>query len=60
MLIMKETLWKNNLNFEKHAPMICVNLIIIVFTDSDKTIRGFTFTQPLVYIYVVALYGCEA
>jgi len=60
MLIMKETLWKNNLNFEKHAPMIRVNLIIIVITGSDKTIGDFTFTQPLVYIYVVALYGCEA
>jgi bacterioferritin-associated ferredoxin len=40
MLIMKETLWKNSLNFEKHAPMICVNLIIIVVTDSDKTINS--------------------
>lgn len=40
--------------------MKCVNLIIIVVTDSDKTVRGFTFTQSLVYIYVVALYGCEA
>ena len=35
-------------------------LIIVVVTDSDKTIRGFTFTHQLVYIYVVALYGCEA
>ena len=60
MLIMKKTLWKNNLNFEKHAPKVRINLIIIAFTDSDKIIRDFTFTQPLVYIYVVALYGCEA
>jgi hypothetical protein len=44
MLIVKETLWKNNLNFEKHAPMTRVNLITIVVTDSDKTIRDFTFT----------------
>jgi hypothetical protein len=59
MLIMKKTLWKNNLDSEKHAPMICANLIIIVVTDSDKTITDFTFTQPPVYVYAVALYGCE-
>jgi len=50
MLIMKETLWKNNLNFEKHAPMIRVNLIVIVITGSDKTIGDFTFTAPRIHL----------
>ena len=47
---MKETLWKNNLNFEKHAPMIRVNLIVIVITGSDKTIGDFTFTAPRIHL----------
>ena len=36
VLIMKQTLWKNNLNFGKDMSMIYVNLIIIVIIVSEK------------------------
>ena len=35
MLIVKETLWKNNLNFVKDVPMIYVNFIITVIIVSE-------------------------
>jgi hypothetical protein len=42
VLIMKETLWKNNLNFVKNAPMIYVSFIIIVIIVSEIKIGGIT------------------
>jgi hypothetical protein len=36
VLIMKDTLWKNNLNFVKDVPMIYVNFIRTVVVASDK------------------------
>jgi hypothetical protein len=36
MLIMKETWWKNNLNFVKDVPMVHVNFIAIVIRVSEK------------------------
>jgi hypothetical protein len=50
VLIMKETLWKNNLNFVKDVPMIYVSLIIIVVIVSEKKIGGITFVPPLVLV----------
>jgi len=38
--IIKETLWKNNLNFVKDVPMIYVNLIKIVVITAEKKMRG--------------------
>jgi hypothetical protein len=47
VLIMKETLWKNNLNFVKDTSMIYVNFIIIVITASEKGNRRHYFrTTP--------------
>ena len=34
--IMRETLWKNNLNFIKDVPMIHVNFIVIVIVVKIK------------------------
>jgi hypothetical protein len=45
---MKETLWKNNLNFIKDVPMIYVNIIIIVIIVSEKKI-GITFVLTLIH-----------
>jgi hypothetical protein len=36
VLTMKETLWKNSLNFEKYTPMIYANFITIVMILSEK------------------------
>jgi hypothetical protein len=36
VVIMKEALWKNDLNYVKGVPMICVNLIVTVTTVSEK------------------------
>ena len=36
MLIMKETLWKSNLNYVKDVPMMCVNFITSVIIVSGK------------------------
>jgi hypothetical protein len=36
MLIMKETLWINNLNFVKDVPILYVNFIIIAIIVSEK------------------------
>jgi hypothetical protein len=33
---MKQTLWKNTLNFEKYAPTIYANLITIAMILSEK------------------------
>lgn len=48
MIIMKEKLRKNNLNFLKDVPMIYRNFIILVITVSEKKTGGFTFVPPLV------------
>jgi len=48
VLIMKETQWKNNLNFVKDAPMICVNLMIIAIIVSDRKIESITFILSLI------------
>ena len=36
VLIMKEVSWKNKLEFVEDAPMVCVNLIIIVVVVPEK------------------------
>jgi hypothetical protein len=36
VLVMKETLWKNNRNFVKDVPMTYVNFIIIVIVSQKK------------------------
>jgi len=38
--IIKETLWKNNLNFVKDVPMIYVNFIKIVFIIAEEKMGG--------------------
>ena len=45
---MKETQWKNNLNFVKDEPMICVNLMIIAIIVSDRKIESITFILSLI------------
>jgi hypothetical protein len=47
VLIMKETLWKNNLNFEKLILITYINFIVIVITVSKKKRKRF-FVQTLV------------
>ena len=49
VLLMKDTLWENNLYFVKNVPMVCVNFIIVVAMISKKEIGDFTFVPPLVY-----------
>lgn len=44
MLIM-DTLWKNNLNFEKDVPIVCVNFGITVITFHKKKEEAFCFTD---------------
>jgi hypothetical protein len=44
---MKDTLGKNNLSFVKDVPVLLVNLIIIVITDSDKNKRHYFRTDHL-------------
>lgn len=47
MLKVKETLWKNNLNFVKGVPMVLVNVIIIVIIISkNKNRRQYFRTAP--------------
>jgi len=46
VLIMRETLWKSNLNFIKDVPMICVYFIIIVFAEK-KISRQYFCTATL-------------
>jgi len=48
VLIMMETQWKNNLNFVKDAPMICVNFMIIAIIVSDRKIGSLTFILSLI------------
>jgi hypothetical protein len=36
--ILKQALWKNNLNFVRDVPVICVNVIVIVVIVPEKKI----------------------
>jgi hypothetical protein len=47
VLIMKESLWKNNLNLVKNVPMKYVSFIIIVIIAPEIKIGG-TVVPPLV------------
>ena len=47
-MIMKETLWKNNLNFVNYVSVIYVNFIIMVIVVSETKIGGITFVPPLI------------
>jgi hypothetical protein len=35
-LLKKETLWKNNLSFDKCVPIISINFIVTVITVAEK------------------------
>ena len=50
MLIVTETLWKNNLNFVKDVPMIYVNFIItvIIVSEGEKKKGDVTFVPTFV------------
>jgi len=50
VLIVKETLWKNNLNFVKDVPMIYVNFIItvIIVSEGEKKKGDVTFVPTFV------------
>jgi hypothetical protein len=63
--IIKETLWKNNLNFVKDVPMIYVNFIEIVFIIAEEKMGGL-LSYYLSYVLVlseggslITLYICE-
>jgi hypothetical protein len=43
MLIMKETLWKNNLNFAKDVTMLYVNFIATVIILSEKKYESLVY-----------------
>jgi len=45
--IIKETLWKNNLNFVHNVPMMYANFTIIVTTFFEKKIGDITFICPI-------------
>ena len=36
MLVMRETVWKNDLNFVKDVPMIYVTLIVVMRVSEEK------------------------
>ena len=52
MLIMEETLWKNNLNFVKDAPVMYVNFITTGIVVKKGSI---TFVPPLVRVIFILL-----
>jgi hypothetical protein len=52
VLIMKKTLWKNNLNFVKGVHMICVSFITNVIIVAEEKKRHY-FISPLVRIYKI-------
>jgi hypothetical protein len=45
---MKETFWKNPLNFVKVTPTICASFITIVIIVYGKKIGGITYVLPFV------------
>jgi hypothetical protein len=51
---MKETLWKNNLNFAKDIPMMCAHCIITVIVVSEENVGGITCVLLLVHIHLSA------
>jgi hypothetical protein len=42
----KESLWKNNINFLKDVPIIYVNVIRIVIMSSNYETWGINFVPP--------------
>ena len=48
MIIMKEKMRNNNLNFLKDVSTMYRNFIILVITFSEKKIGGVIFVPPLV------------
>jgi len=58
VLIINETLCKNNLNSVKDVPMIYVNLIIIVIVVSEKR-KDITFVQRFCTIGMLSLLLCH-
>jgi len=48
VLIMKETLWKNNLNCVKDVPMIHLNFITILIVVFDCKIGGLTLVLTFI------------
>lgn len=48
VLTMKETLWKNNLNFVKDVPMIYLNFITILVAVFERKIGGFTLVLTFI------------
>ena len=48
MLIVRENLWKNNLNLFKDEPMVYVHFIVVVIIVSVKKIGVITFAPSLV------------
>jgi hypothetical protein len=49
VLMTKETLWKNNVNFIKDVLVIFVHLIIIVMIVCEKKIEDVTFLPTFAY-----------
>jgi hypothetical protein len=47
-LVMKKTLWKNNLDFVKDVPVIYVSFIIIAIIVSEKKIGDIAFVPPVI------------
>jgi hypothetical protein len=52
VLIMKKTLWKNNLNNIKDAPMIKVNFTIAIIILPEKKRGGITFVLLLIHMFM--------
>jgi hypothetical protein len=48
VLIMKEILWKNNLNFVKDMPMIHLNFITILIVVFESKIGGYTLVLTFI------------
>jgi hypothetical protein len=48
VLIMKETLWKNNLNLVKYVHMIYLNFITILIIVFESKIGGFTLVLTFI------------
>jgi len=63
--IIKETLWKNNLNFVKDVPMIYVNFIKIVVIIAEENMRDLlSYCHSYVFVLsevgsLVTVYICD-
>jgi len=53
---MRETWWKNNLNFAKDIPMMCAYCIITVIIVSDEKVGGVTFVLLFIHIRYLQQY----